>query len=148
MASQEPWDIGAALPVSCTASGAAERDLFTDRECNHTHTHTDNGPPSLHFSPTAMSESVSQCVSVVVFFFFFPLHLHKYGSLWWEARATVPLMVRGSGVGCGVVERVWVEGELRTSYARQPVFCVFSACSCAHPPSVCSPYNSVCVEKS
>lgn len=65
MASQEPWDIGAALPVSCTASEAAERDLFTDRECNHTHTLTDNGPPSLHFSPTAMSESVSQCVSVV-----------------------------------------------------------------------------------
>lgn len=70
-----------------------------------THTHTDNGPPSLHFSPTDMSESVSQCVSVVGFFFFFFLvHLNKYGSLWWEARATVPLMVRGSGVewrGCG-----------------------------------------------
>lgn len=100
MASQEPWDIGAALPVSCPASGAAEQDLFTDRECNHTHTQT--RPPSLHFSPTAMSESVSQCVSVVVYlfiYFFTNFFLHKYGSLRREAGETVSLMKRGIGMG-------------------------------------------------
>lgn len=66
MASQEPWDTGAALHASCSAIGAAEQDLFTDWECNHTHTNI--GPPSLHFSPTAMSEAVSQCLSGGIFF--------------------------------------------------------------------------------
>lgn len=68
MVSQEPWDIGAALPVSCTASGAAEQDLFTDRECNHTHTQAHRQP---HFIFHLPSESVSQCLFFFTLFLFF-----------------------------------------------------------------------------
>lgn len=112
--SQEPWDTDAgALSASLSADGAAERDLFTDRECSHTHRQR---MASLHFV-LFLSESVSQCVSVAAFL----LHLKKYGSLWWDATEPVMVRPRRSGVrvvGGGVGED---GGELPTSNARQPV---------------------------
>lgn len=125
MASQEPWDTGTVLPVSCTARGAAERDLFTDRECNHTHAHTQT-TGRLHFIfHLAPCKSRWVSVSQRLFFFFLSFffdHLHKYASLWWEGNCVFD----GEGEwGRLVGVWVWVEGGLRTSYARQPVLCVF-----------------------
>lgn len=55
-----------------------------------------------HFIFHLPSESVSQCLFFLLLFFW-PF-AWIYCSLWWGSRATVPLMVRGSGVrwrGCG-----------------------------------------------
>lgn len=40
--------------------GAAERDLFTDGECNRAHARADN--PDFIFPPPAMSEPFGQCL--------------------------------------------------------------------------------------